>query len=559
MRALWLELKRRKVPGMAVAYCAASWLLLQVAALLIPAFDIPTWVLRLLVLVAVLGFPFALLFSWNYAWTDTGVVHESRLVRGGKAPAEALDPGEGNASNHAAPEAASIAVLPLVNMSSDIEQEYFSDGLSEELLNLLAQVPGLHVAGRTSSFSFKGKPTTIGEIGRALNVATVLEGSVRKSGERVRITAQLIDAGDGYHLWSQAYDRELTDIFAVQDEIAAAVVHALKLKLLPAQQPSHVGRHVPGPEAFNHFLLGRQFLNRATEEGYNRAVSEYGKAIALEPDYAAALAGLALAEAYSGDYTETDAQMLAARARAREASERAVAHDPALGEAYTARAVLRFVFELDWEGGASDFRQALNFSPGDVMTHWQYSRLLAAQGKVADALAQARIATGLDPLSAQAWEILSRYQIALGDYPSARTSLERALDIAPEHGRAPVGMGLLHLVQGDAMQAHAWYGRADKDTFRLCGQAMAAYSAGRQEDARRALDELIGTYAHTSAYQIAEAFAWCNELEPAFAWLQRAVAQRDAGVQYLKYDPVLASLRDDPRYPQLLRQVRLPA
>ena len=411
MRALWAELRRRHVVRMAVAYCALAWLVLQVAALLVPIFDIPNWALKLLVLVVVLGFPFALLFSWHYAWADGGLVRESATAgepRGSAATAgfdavQAIAP---------APAEASIAVLPLVNMSSDREQDYFSDGLSEELLNLLAQVPGLHVAGRTSSFSFKDKPATIGEIGRALNVATVLEGSVRKSGERVRITAQLVKARDGYHLWSQAYDRELTDIFAVQDEIAAAVVDALKLRLLPAQQPSTAGHHVPGTAAYKNFLLGRQLLNRATEEGFHRAVGEFAQAVALEPGYAAALAGLALAEAYASDYTDSDAAMLAGRERAGDAAERAVASDPLLGEAYTARAVLRFVFDLDWNGGDADFAQALVFNPGDVMTHWQYSRLLAALGRLPEALASASQATQLDPLSAQAWETRARYEPA---------------------------------------------------------------------------------------------------------------------------------------------------
>ena len=547
MRGLWAELRRRNVVRMAVAYCALAWLLLQVSGLLLPAFGIPGWVLRLLILLAALGFPFALLFAWGYAWTDAGVVREAP---GAPEPAESPD---------AEPVAASIAVLPLVNMSSDREQDYFSDGLSEELLNLLAQVRDLHVAGRTSSFSFKGKPTTIGEIGRALNVANVLEGSVRKSGDRVRITAQLIRVRDDSHLWSQTYDRELTDIFAVQDEIAAAVVHALKPKLLPARQPSHAGHHVPSPEAYNHFLLGRQFLNRATLEGFNRAVGEYRKAVALEPGYAAALAGLALAEAYASDNTDTVEALQAGRARAAEAADRAVACDPRSGESHTARAVLRFAFEQDWSGGEADFGKALECSPGDVMARWQYSRLLAALGRLPEALAQARVATELDPLSAQAWEIASRYQIALGDFESAETSLRRALDIAPEHGRAPVGMGLLHLLRGDSAQAFAWYGRADNDAFRLCGQAMAAYLGGDAASARRMLDELIAEGAHTSAYQVGEGFAWCGQPDEAFAWLQRAIVQRDAGVQYLKYDPALRNLRGDPRYARLLQQVGLPA
>jgi serine/threonine-protein kinase len=545
MRGLWAELGRRNVIRMALAYCALAWLLLQVAALLLPAFGVPGWVLRLLILLAALGFPFALLFSWGYAWTDAGVVRES--------PA----PGTPAERPAAGPVAASIAVLPLVNMSSDREQDYFSDGLSEELLNLLAQVPDLHVAGRTSSFSFKGTATTIGEIGRALNVAHVLEGSVRKGGDRVRITVQLIRVRDDSHLWSQAYDRELTDIFAVQDEIAAAVVHALKPKLLPAQQPRHAGHHVPGTEAYHHFLLGRQFLNRATLDGYNRAVQEYRNAVALDPGYAAALAGLALAEAYASDNTATAAELEAGRARAAQAADRAVACDPNSGEPHTARAVLRFAFEQDWRGGEADFRKALECSPGDVMTRWQYSRLLAALGRLPEALAQARVATGLDPLSAQAWEIASRYEIALDDFAAAETSLRRALDIAPEHGRVPVGLGLLHLLLGDAAQAHAWYARADNEAFRLSGQAMAAHLAGDRASVQRMLDALVAEGAHTSAYQIGEVLAWCGRRDDAFAWLQRAVAQRDAGVQYLGYDPVLRPLHDDPRYPRMLREVGL--
>jgi tetratricopeptide (TPR) repeat protein len=345
----------------------------------------------------------------------------------------------------------------------------------------------------------------------------------------------------------------------VQDEIAAAVVGALRLKLLPARQPSHAGHHVPSPEAYNHFLLGRQFLNRATLEGFNRAVGEYRKAVALEPGYAAALAGLALAEAYASDNTDTVEDLQAGRARAAEAADRAVACDPRSGESHTARAVLRFAFEQDWSGGEADFGKALECSPGDVMARWQYSRLLAALGRLPEALAQARVATELDPLSAQAWEIASRYQIALGDFESAEASLRRALDIAPEHGRAPVGMGLLHLLRGDAAQALAWYGRADNDAFRLCGQAMASYLGGDAASARRMLDELIAEGAHTSAYQVGEGFAWCGQHDQAFAWLQRAIAQRDAGVQYLKYDPALRNLRGDPRYARLLQQVGLPA
>lgn len=559
MRALWEQLKRRKVIRMAIAYCALSWLLVQVVALLIPVFDIPVWTLRLLILVVVLGFPFALMLSWSYAVTPAGLRREPTLpadpVETGIVASRPVAPTV--AISTATPDAASIAVLPLVNMSSDKEQDYFSDGLSEELLNLLAQVPGLHVAGRTSSFSFKDKHATIAEVGKALNVATVLEGSVRKSGDRIRITAQLIKTRDGYHLWSQSYDRELTDIFAVQDEIAAAVVAALKLKLLPVGHPGVSRNYTPGPEAYDQFLLGRQFLNRATPEGFHRAVNAYRKAVALEPDYAAAHAGLALAEAYDSDYTDTDTALVEGRARAAAAAEQAVARDPNLGDAYAARAVLRFVFDLDWHGAADDFAQALAFNPGDVMTKWQYSRLLAALGRLPEAEATARQATRLDPLSAEAWEILGRYQIAQGDLDAATQSLERALDIAPEHGRAPVGLGMVAQLKGDPVAALRYYAHAE-DVFQLVGQAIAEHDLGHTDASQQALAALVKDHAHAGAYQIAEVHAWRGEYDSAFEWLQRAVMQHDAGLQYLKYDPLLRGLREEARYALLLRQMRLP-
>ncbi len=556
MPSLWTELKRRKVVRMALAYCALAWLLLQVTDLVLPLFEVPGWVMRLLVLLLVLGFPFALLFSWGYAWTDQGLTRELPSDTTASAPLAAPAPLPGN-GQEAPPRPASIAVLPLVNMSSDREQDYFSDGLSEELLNLLAQVPGLHVAGRTSSFSFKDKACTISDIGRSLHVATVLEGSVRKAGNHIRITAQLIKTEDGYHLWSQTYDRELDDIFAMQDEIAAAVVDTLKQHLLPMHPPSTTDHHRPGQEAYNDFLLGRHLLNRATEDSFKRAVQAFSRAVAQEPDYAAAWAGLALAEAYAADFTESEATLRAGRRRAAEAADRAVTLDPGLAEAHTARAVLRFVFDLNWAGGEADFRKALECNPGDVMTLWQYSRLQAALGRLQDARQTARQATRLDPLSAQAWEILSRYQMALGELADARHALTQALDIDPEHGRAPVGLGMLALLEGDADGAMAWHARTRNATFRCMGMAMAAYSQGNDAYSRQLHQDLMQEHAHDSAYQVAEVFAWRGEHDAAFDWLQRAVRQHDAGVQYLKYDPALRTLRHDPRFALLLAQVGL--
>src|SRR5438105_4044927 len=259
----------------------------------------------------------------------------------------------------------SIAVLPFVNMSGDRDNEYFSDGITEELLNLLAKVPGLHVVARTSAFAFKGKNEDIGAIARELHVATVLEGSVRKAGDQIRIATQLINAADGYHLWSETYDRKLTDVFAVQDEIARAVVAALKLKLLPGQAPTSKDHRTSNPEVYTQYLLAKQLFTRDTRDGYIRAAQAFEKAVALDPAFAPAWAGLAVATFWVSDTAETPDAIAEGQRQARAAAEKAVALDPNLAEGYAARGFVRGSVEWDWTGAGADFEHALALSPED--------------------------------------------------------------------------------------------------------------------------------------------------------------------------------------------------
>jgi serine/threonine protein kinase/Tfp pilus assembly protein PilF len=450
----------------------------------------------------------------------------------------------------------SIAVLPFVNMSSDKEQEYFSDGLSEELLNLLAQVPELRVIARTSSFAFKGKEVDVATIAQQLNVANLLEGSVRKSGNTLRITAQLIRAADSSHLWSQTFDREMTDVFKVQDEIATAVVGALKLKLLPQ---AHAGKaQSSNTEAYNKYLLGRQYNLRQTTEGYRNAVSAFTEAIALDPQYAAAWAGLARAEAFAADYAGSAEAIDGGKARARAAADRAVQLGPDVPEAYTARALLRANSDWDWAGAEADLERALQLDSGNASVHSAYSGLLVTLGRNAEALDAAKRANELDPLSSTSWNTLANALWATGDLAGARAAMERALAINPESDFAQINIAALDLVEGRYQAALDRFQRMDNMLWKSFGVALVEHSLGHAEASGQALDWLVREQAAAAAYQIGDIYAWQGQTDKAFEWLERARVQRDGGLSTIKSDFLLASLHDDPRYPELLKRLGLP-
>ncbi|HEV2608189.1 MAG TPA: tetratricopeptide repeat protein, partial [Xanthomonadaceae bacterium] len=360
------------------------------------------------------------------------------------------------------------------------------------------------------------------------------------------------------HLWSETFDRQLTDIFEVQDEIAIAVVDALKLKLLPGQLPTSNQHHTPGPDAYSQFLLGRHYLNRGTPDGFRHAVEAYGHALELEPEYAMAYAGLALAQYADAGYSDDTATIARGQKLAMVAAENAVAHDPGLADAYAARGYLRGCYSWDWAGAQADFAQALVLNPADETTYERYGRLLASLGKLPEAIAAARKPIASDPLSARAWYVLGRFEAAHGELVQARQSLNRALALAPEHAYAPLDLGLVSLLEGNPAAARAEFMRVPNESFRLAGLAMAEHDLGHPAESQQALDTLIATHSDGYAYQIAEAYAWRREPDSAFAWLDRACVQRDAGLQRLKYDPALRKIGNDPRYQALLRKLGLP-
>ena len=459
------------------------------------------------------------------------------------------------AGNAAVPVAAalspahSIVVLPFVDMSERKDQEYFSDGLSEELIELLGGTPGLRVIPRTSSFYFKGRAETLDTIAAQLRVANVLEGSVRKSGKRLRVTAQLIRADTSEQLWSETYDRDLRDVFKVQDEIAAAVVSALQVKLAPARQA--VNLHRPSnPEAHNQYLLGRQFFERGTNDGFRRAVRAYRKAIELDPGYATAYAELATAESYVADQTN-DA---AGQQRALAAADKAVELAPDEADSYAARGYMRLRRTWDWSGAESDFGKALTLDAANSTIQWRYAALLAALGRLPEAVAASKKATELDPLSAAAWAFLSLYLIESRQYAAADEAVSRDLEIQPDSPIPLTYRGFLQLVEGNATEALTTFRHLHEEGY----VAMAEHTLGHAKESQQALDQVIAECGRACPYALAEIYAWRGEKDKAFEWLDRTYQQRDSNLYDFRNDATLASLHGDARFAAMLRKMRLP-
>ena len=407
----------------------------------------------------------------------------------------------------------SIAVLPFVDMSEKRDQEYFSDGLTEELLDLLSQVPDLYVPARTSSFYFKGKAEDVATIAQKLRVAHVLEGSVRRAGNTIRVTAQLIRADNGYHLWSKAYDRDLKDIFKVQDEIAAAVVEALKAKLLPAQKLS--SRHqTANTEAYTQYLLGNQIRLRDDPVGNKQALAAYYKSITLDPGYSPAYAGVSDTEWRIADSSTGEP---AAYQRAATAADKAIALAPDSPEGYWARGQLRNNYYFDWSGAQADFKKAIELDPNYVQALVDDALLQATLGHLQDGIAMLRHAIELDPMSVLAYRRLAWLLMHDGQYPAARDAINRALQINPQ-GDPLRYVSHIELLAGRPREGLAAV-PAGFQRREIHRPGNAGALAGQDAESQRALDFLLTHHANVWGYQIAQVYAWRGEKDKAFEWL----------------------------------------
>jgi serine/threonine protein kinase/Tfp pilus assembly protein PilF len=451
------------------------------------------------------------------------------------------------------PSTHSVAVLPFIDMSEKRDQEYFSDGLSEELIELLSKIPDLRVPARTSSFYFKGKAEKLETIAAELRVANVLEGSVRKAGNKLRVTAQLIRADTSEHLWSETFDRDLRDVFKIQDEIAAAVVSALQVKLARGQQAANLHR-TSNPEAHNQYLLGRQFFERGTLDGFRRAAEAYRKAVELDPRYAGAYAGLAIAESFVAD-PSGDA---AGQQQALAAADKAVELAPDEADAYAVRGYMRLRRTWDWSGARADFEKALTYDSTNSALQWLYVMLLDEFGRLPEAIAAAKKATELDPLSPTGWLVLSWNLAGNRQFPAAHEALRRALEIQPESPILLASLGSLQLDEGNATEALTTFRQVSDEEVRLWGVARAEHTLGHAKESQQALDQFIANAGQAKAYDIAEIYAWRGEKDKAFEWLDRAYQQRSSDLYTFRNNSMFASLRGDARFAAMLRKMNLP-
>ena len=577
--SFFAELKRRNVYKVAAAYAVVAWLLMQIASQIFPFFEIPNWVVRLVVLALIVGFPVALIIAWAFEVTPEGIKRTEAADAAGQRShggawiyivliGAALSVGLFFVGRYTAGRATprqsesttavsqkSIAVLPLINESGDPKDEYFSDGLSEELIAALAQISGLKVIGRSSSFRFKdGKeePKTIGE---KLGVSTLLEGTVRKQGERVRIVAELVNAADGIELWTRTFDRELKDIFAVQAEIAAAVAESLKVTLLgPDQRPTSSA--TKSTEAHNAYLQGHFHFQRRNLEDFRKAVSYFDQAIRLDPDYALAYAERCEAWSFIGDLT---GQSATAWPKAKSDAEKAVAIAPALAEAHAALGWVRFFVEWKFAEGLSELNRAKELSPANPTANDLLARVIVYLGRVDEAERQARQAVELDPLSFTAQGNLARVLFVAGKLDEAYAAGRKAAELQPTAASSHRWQAMVAVQRGDGETALREAQLEPDEGYRRFELALAHYVSGDRAAADAALADLIANWRDQLAYQIAEVYAVRGEIDKAFEWLQISFDNHDTGTLSLLIDPLMRGLRDDPRYKSFLAKLGLPA
>ncbi len=534
----WSELKRRRVVRVVVFYAIAGWIVIEVTSTVAPNLNLPDWTVTLITVLVALGFVIAIMLAWAFDIGPGGVqrtpdVGDADVAIGQGADAAATSmkaDDKGRESSSATDTRKSIAVLPFVNMSGDTENEYFSDGISEEILNLLVKLPQLRVASRTSSFLFKGKELSIPTVAAELGVDNVLEGSVRRAGNRVRITAQLIDVSTDSHLWSDTYDREMADVFAIQDDIAQSIANALEMTLTPKERRAIQYVATSDAKAYDYYLRGRSYMYSMTRRDYEHAISMFRQAIELDAKYALAYAGLA--DAYSHMYRYADGSRNNAE-EAKAASEKAIALDPDSGEARASRGLALFINE-EYAEAQNEFQRAIELNPNLFEAYYYFGLALTSQGDFEKAVDMYLKAMEVNPADYQSPVFLAQAYASLGRRHDEMKARLASLDLIQRH---------LELNPHDT---RALYVGANQ----LC-------NVGEQEKglelAERALEQ--DDKEPVSLYNVACFYAMQGDKERSLELLERAVEGGWGDRAWIETDSDLESIRDDERFVALLQRM----
>jgi len=571
------ELKRRNVYKVAVAYAVVSWLLIQAASIFFPAFDAPPWVMKIFIIVIIFGFPVALIFSWAFEITPEGIKLESEIepsksiarrtgrkivavtialavVAAGLLVYQLVRPKSlvmPRLSESATAPQKSIAVLPFVDLSQAHDQEYFCDGISEEILDALAQIKGLRVVARTSSFSFKGKNTDVAEIGQKLGVANILEGSLRREGNRIRVSAQLVDAHNGFHLWSDTFERELQGVFAVQDEITRSIVDALKIRLAVAP----LARPRQNTKAYDLYLQGLYFSNKSDEESLRKSLSLFQQALDIDPNFARARTGIAKAWLWLADLY---VRPLEAYPKVNEAASKALALDERDAEAHCYLGETKRILDRDLAGEEKELKRALEIDPNSAPAHLFMALLKTAQGNLEEGIKGIQKAERLDPLSPVSSNFAVSIYLAADRIDDAIDAGKRTVQIDPNYVYFDPVLANAYREKGDFQKAIELYEKAQQTThFPSVGLAITYAKMGRREDARHILEQLIekSRQQYVAGEKIATVYAALGEKDEAFRWLERALDEHSASMAGVASSPEFRPLRSDPRFADLLRRI----
>jgi TolB-like protein/Flp pilus assembly protein TadD len=577
------ELKRRNVYKVAVGYVVVGWLIVQIASTVLPTFHAPEWVLQSFVVLVALGFPVALLLAWAFEMTPSGMKRTENVPPNEYIPqwsarkfaalivtiamlatgllmfqlvrSKSTPPAQVAAAS--TPSQKSIAVLPLVNTSGDPGNDYFSDGLSEELIAVLAKIPGLKIIGRSSSFLFKGKSDDSRTIGQKLGVANLIEGSVRKQGDRVRIVAELINAADARELWSETYDRELKDVFAVQSEIATAVTEQLKIKLLGAPARSDAAPSNDNLAAYNALQQGTFYFRLSTEEGTRKATEFYDEAIRLDPRYALAYANLSFAWRQLGATWLGGAEANEAYAKARNAAQTALSLSPNLATAHEALGFVLMTPDFDFAAAEAEFRKAEKLAPADAGPKFALSFLFAAQGRLTEAENIMRQTLALDPLGVTRYLNLARILIGGGRYDEAEATLRKAIELQPAAARLHSYLTIIDVLRGNAAAALQDAQLEPKGFWQDYALALAQQAQSDHATADAALQKLLNEDAVSGPFQIAAVYGLRKEPDKMFEWLERAYTEHDPGLTQLLATPFILNYKDDPRFAAFCQKLKV--
>lgn len=450
--------------------------------------------------------------------------------------------------------AKSMAVLPFADMSEKKDQEYFADGMAEEILDLLTKVPGLKVIGRTSSFQFKGRNEDLRRIGSMLDVSYILEGSVRRSSDRLRITAQLIDTRDGAHLWSDTYDREIAEVFSLQDDLATAIVRALQISV--ADPEAIFSRYsVRDPDAYDEFLRGLFAFDRLDENGCLEAIDHFQRALILDPSFASAAAYLGLVYDVQGQWGFVPPAL--AFERARSAANTAISLDANLGLPHTLLASIHDAYDWDWAAAGTELEKARRLAPRNPLTSFQAGLHSMTLGNFEEALKYEKESAALDPFEPVNAIAISWIQQRLGHLAEAEVAVRRTLEISPTYVSAHYFLGAVLLARGQLKLALEEMKKESVAGGQHPGVAIAYYALGRKSESRAALEETIKHEAKVNAFGIAEVYAFRGEHDAAVRWLERAYAQKDPSLYYVKGDPFLKKIEADPQYLAFLKKMNL--